>query len=119
MAHKLAIVGFGTVGQGLVELLLEKEGLLRALGLEFRVVAVSDLARGGLYQPEGLNLQTLLDITRQTGTFAAYPDEPGLVRDWDSLKTIRDTNADTVVEVTFTNVETGQPAIDHCRAAFE
>jgi homoserine dehydrogenase len=119
MAHKLAIVGFGTVGQGLVELLLEKEEALRTLGFEFRVVAVSDLARGGLYHPKGLDLEGLLQVARKGVTFAAYPEELGLERGWDSLKTIRDANADIVVEVTFTNVETGQPAIDHCWAAFE
>ncbi|GAA6735139.1 homoserine dehydrogenase [Thermus oshimai] len=119
MEQKLAIIGFGTVGQGLVELLLEKGQELQRLGLEFRVVAVSDLARGGLYCPRGLDLQTLLDVTRRTGSFAAYPDGPGLERGWDSLKAIRDTNADIVIEATFTNVLTGQPAIDHCRAAFE
>jgi homoserine dehydrogenase len=34
------------------------------------------------------------------------------------LKTIRETNADSIVEVSYTDIKTGQPAIDHCRAAF-
>lgn len=41
------------------------------------------------------------------------------MRGWDSFQTIRESNADTIVEVTFTDVKTGQPAIDHCKAAFE
>jgi homoserine dehydrogenase len=38
---------------------------------------------------------------------------------WDSLRTIRESNADTVVEISWTDVQTGQPAIDHVKAAFE
>ncbi len=49
----------------------------------------------------------------------SYPETSSLVRKWDSFQTIRESNADTVVEITFTDVKTGQPAIDHCKAAFE
>ncbi|HLA42413.1 MAG TPA: homoserine dehydrogenase, partial [Aggregatilineales bacterium] len=32
---------------------------------------------------------------------------------------IRETNADAIIEVTYTDIKTGQPALDHCRAALE
>jgi len=120
MSHKLALIGFGTVGQGLAEILLEKEAYLREkLGFEAEVVAVSDLLKGSIYHADGLNLATLLKVVKETGKVDSYPDMPGLQRGWDSLKTIRESNADTVVEVSYTDINTGQPAIDHCRAAFE
>ncbi len=120
MPHKLALIGFGTVGQGLAEILRDKgEALRRDLGFDARLVAVSDLLKGSLYHPDGLDLGRLLETARSTGKLDAYPDAPGLVRGWDSLKTIRESNADTVVEVAYTDIKTGQPAIDHCRAAFE
>jgi homoserine dehydrogenase len=120
MPHKLALIGFGTVGQGLAEILRDKGDLLRRnLGFDGQVVAVTTLSRGAIYHPDGLDLQRLLESVRHGGTLDNYPTSPGLERDWDSLRTIRDCNADTVVEVSFTDIETGQPAIDHCRAAFK
>jgi homoserine dehydrogenase len=120
MAHKLALIGFGTVGQGLAEILRDKGAVLReTLGFEGQVVAISDMLKGALYHPDGLDVTKLLEVVKRTGKLDDYPDTPGLQRDWDSFKTIRETNADTVVEVSYTDIKTGQPAIDHCRAAFE
>ncbi|QQE79034.1 homoserine dehydrogenase [Alicyclobacillus sp. SO9] len=120
MTHKLAFIGFGTVGQGLAEILLEKEAALTdQLGEKIAVVAISDALKGSLYDPEGLELQTALRVVNETDSLSAYPDTPTLTRDMNAFDTIQHSSADTIVEVTYTNVETGQPAIDHCRYAFE
>ncbi len=120
MAHKLALIGFGTVGQGLAQILHDKGAALRQnLDFEAQIVAVCTRSRGSLYDPAGLDIGQLLDIMRTTGQLADYPDSPGLQRGWDNLQTIRESNADTIVEISYTNLTTGQPAIDHCRAAFE
>ena len=120
MPHKLALIGFGVVGQGLAELLRDKGDTLRhGLGFDAQVVAVADLMKGSLYHPDGLNIAHLLETVRRTGKLDDYPNTPGLVRGWDSFKTIRESNADTIVEASFTDTQTGQPAIDHCQAAFE
>jgi len=117
--HKLALIGFGVVGQGLAQILHHKQETLRQNhGFEARIVAVSTLSKGSLYHPEGLNIASLLAAVK-TGDLAHYPDTPGLERGWDNLKIIRESNADTIVEVGYTILTTGQPAIDHCRAAFE
>ncbi len=119
MTHKLALIGFGTVGQGLAEILRDKGAALRDnLGFDGQIVAISDFIKGSLYHPDGLDIAKLLEVVQSTGKLDAYPDSPGLVRGWDSLTTIRQSNADTVVEVAYTDINTGQPAIDHCRAAF-
>jgi homoserine dehydrogenase len=104
----------------LAEILRDKGEYLRnELGFHAKVVAISDLLKGSLYHPDGLDLDAALQSVNETGTLDGYPDEPGLIRGWDSLRTIRESNADTIVEITFTDVKTGKPAIDHCRAAFE
>lgn len=118
--HKLALLGFGTVGQGLAEILVEKEKTLKEeTGWEGKVVAISDKMKGSIYHPEGVNLKIALEVVAATGTLNNYPDIPGLVRGLDSFETIEKTNADTIVEATFTDVLTGKPAIDHCRTAFQ
>lgn len=120
MAQKLAFIGFGVVGQGLAEILQNKRQSLRDdEGFEAKVVAISDFKKGSLYHPEGLDLKAVLDAVQTDGTFVNYPETDGLITGWDSLQTIQQSNADTIVEVSYTDVLTGQPAIDHCRAAFQ
>lgn len=120
MVHKLAFIGFGVVGQGLAEILRDKKESLKQLeNFEAELVAVSDLMKGSIYHPNGLDIDVALQVLKETGNLENYPHTPGLVTGWDSLKTIRETNADTIIEVSYTDVETGQPAIDHCKAAFE
>jgi homoserine dehydrogenase len=120
MGHKLAFIGFGVVGQGLAEILRDKkEALKQGEGFEAVIVAISDLMKGSIYHPSGLDIDTVLQVLNDTGSLENYPPTPGLVTGWDSLRTIRETNADTIIEVSYTDVKTGQPAIDHCKAAFE
>ncbi len=115
MKYNVAFIGFGTVGQGLAELLLEKEKLLREEhGFEYSVVAISDLLRGSIYNPEGLKLSELLSLVREGGRVDGYPQgEKG----WDSLRTIEESNADIIVEVTWTDIRTGEPGLSHIKAA--
>lgn len=116
---RLALIGFGNVGQGLVELLITRgERLKQQYGFEASVVAVATLRRGSLYHPDGLDLDGLQVASRQ-GTLQHYPDAPGLVRGWSPLDIIRRSTADVVIELSYTDVKTGQPATDHVRAAFE
>jgi homoserine dehydrogenase len=119
MAHKLAFIGLGTVGQGLVEILSDKaEDLQTRYGFEAQVVAISDSMKGSIYHPDGLDLDAILKSVQEMGSLDGYPARAGLTRGWDSLTTIENSNADTIVEVAWTDLTSGQPAIDHLRAAF-
>ncbi|WP_368504429.1 homoserine dehydrogenase [Alkalihalophilus sp. As8PL] len=119
MTHKIALIGFGNVGQGVVRLIKEKESLLKQVyQSEFEVVSISDLHKGSLHCENGLNIDDVIHSIQQDGTLHYYPDHEGLVRGLSSEDTIKKTNADTIVEMTYTNVHTGQPAIDHCKLAF-
>jgi homoserine dehydrogenase len=120
VALKLALIGFGVVGQGLAEIIKDKgEALREDLNLNLTIVAISDAMKGSIYHPDGLDPAKALQVIRESGTLDNYPDQEGLIRGWNSFQTIQETNADTIVEVTFTDVITGQPAINHCKAAFE
>lgn len=57
MPHKLALIGFGTVGQGLAEILRDKgEELRTRYGFEVQLVAITTASRGALYHPHGLDI---------------------------------------------------------------
>lgn len=115
---KLALIGFGVVGQGLAALLEEQGAWLAAeQGFSAEIVAVATLRRGSLYHPDGLDLGQLRSAI-SAGHLDQYPEQVGLQRGLSPLEIIQNSNADVVVELSHTNLETGQPAIDHCRAAF-
>jgi homoserine dehydrogenase len=116
MQHRLALVGFGVVGHGLVELLRNKRAAVRdRYGFNFEVVAVTDLRLGSIYDPDGLDLDLLLESSAEQ-SLDRYPRG---VHGRDALSTIRETNSTVIVEATYTNIETGEPAYTHFRAALE
>jgi len=118
MVEKLALIGFGTVGQGLCEILLSRKDLLeREYGFQANVVAVSDLLKGSVHAPGGLDLQGLLDLARAGRSLEELEGVETV--GWDALTTISESGADTVCELSYTDIKTGQPATDHCRAALE
>lgn len=117
MHFKLAFIGYGTVGQGLTEILLEKKDLLeKKYNFTTTIVAISDLKKGSVYDENGLDMEKILKLVKSGKKLDEYPDG---VKGLDSLRTINDTCADTIVEVTFTDVKTGEPAITHIKAALE
>ncbi|MCK4547215.1 MAG: homoserine dehydrogenase [Candidatus Eisenbacteria sp.] len=116
MDLKLAFIGFGVVGQGLAEILTRKKGTGDPHLTEFRAVAISDNVKGSIYNPEGLDLGKALEMIRTSGNLAGY-DAPE--KGWDAVRTIRESNADVILEATFTDIETAEPAMAHFRAALE
>lgn len=114
---KLLFVGFGTVGQGLAELILEKEAqLLKNFGLKYSVVGISDELKGSLLNKDGLDLRKALENTKAGKKIS---DDSADLFDGDALELIRQTNADVMLEATYTDIKTGEPAVSHVREAFE
>lgn len=111
---RILIVGFGTVGQGLAELLVEKRRTLHdRYGLEPRVVGISDVRKGSAYDPDGLDLEAILRaVENGEGVETAGPRFEG-----EALEMIEAAEAEAMVEATYTNLETGEPGTSHVRAA--
>ncbi len=117
LEFRLALIGFGNVGQGLARILRDKGRIIRErYGLDCKIVAISDPIKGSVYDEGGLDPATLLALVEKDGHVNNYP---GGVKGLDSLETIRGTDSNVVVEVTPTNVETGEPGLTHIRTALE
>jgi homoserine dehydrogenase len=115
MKHRLAFIGFGTVGQGFAEILLEKKDwLYNKYGFDYNVVAISDPLKGAVYEEEGVDLKTILNYVKEKGKIDEYPRG---IKGWDSIKTITSTNANVIIEVSPTDIKTGEPGITHIRTA--
>jgi len=112
---RLSIIGFGTVGQGLAELLSSKQALLRQdFGLEVTLVSVANARHGFIYREEGLDIPTLLELA---ATKRPLTEHPG-VKHWASALTgLQATGGDVLAEVTGTNLRDAEPGMSHIRAA--
>ncbi len=111
---KIAILGFGTVGQGICDILLQKkEQLKKQYNFDFEVVAVSDFNNGNVYNPNGLDISQMLEEAKAKKKFTK-----DIVK-WDNITLIKKCNADVLCELTYTDLKTGGPAIDHCKTALK
>lgn len=114
---KIALIGFGTVGQGFVEVLaLKKSYLQKNYNLNLQLVSVADIKHGSIVEPDGIEPNKLLQHFRNYGNLSAFPAQ---IRPENSLLTIEQSDADIVIEATPTNIKNAQPAFDHIRRAFE
>ena len=114
MKQKLALLGFGTVGQGICEILLDKKEYLKEkYNYDFDVVAIADFVYGNVYNPDRLDNPFMLEQAKAKKKFTKD------VTDKDNITLIKECNADVLCELTFTDLKTGGPAVDHCRAALE
>ncbi len=105
----LCLLGFGNVNRRLVHLLEERRSALRDdYGIEWRITGVATRRLGWLVAPDGFDPQSLLTFT------PAHQEHAANVRDW-----LRAARASVLFEATSLNAKTGQPAIDHIRAALE
>ena len=100
---KVAMLGFGSVGQGVARMLLEKD-----LGLTITALADS---RSGLIDGKGIDLNMVLQRKKEgklVGTQEVLAREVLARGDFEVL-----------IEVTPTNIVTGEPATTHIRMALE
>lgn len=113
---KLLLIGFGTVGQGLAELLLDKEKLLKdKYGLAVTVVGISDMLKGSVYSEDGIDLAKALKLAKGGESINSLPG----AFEGDALAMIKQAKADMMVEATYTDIKTGEPATSHIRVALE
>jgi homoserine dehydrogenase len=109
----LCLLGFGNVNRTLVELLrLKNTELWELHGIGWRVTGVASRRLGWWAKPDGFDLDRLLNA-RSSSAFADLPGQKCLhCTDW-----LRAAQAEVLFEATSLRVESGQPAIDHIRAA--
>jgi homoserine dehydrogenase len=101
MGMRVALLGFGSVGQGVARMLGEKD-------LPLTLTAVAD-SKGGVLDPEGISIPDLFFRKTKTGTCG----KPKL----SALDIVKSDAYDALVEVTPTNIATGEPALTHIRTA--
>lgn len=98
---RVAILGLGSVGRGVASMLAKKD-------LGIRVTGIAD-SKSGISDPAGIDVAAVLEKKAKTGLCGDSHLNTGEI--------VRLGEYDVLVEVTPTDVQTGEPALTHIRTA--
>ena len=110
------MVGWGVVGQSFAQIITQrKRELDRKYGFRPRIVAIVD-KKGAAINPKGLDIEEMLALKKEKGTVSAgvQHGHSGM----SALETIESVEAEAMVEVTPTNIETAEPGLSYIKTAF-
>lgn len=111
----LALIGYGNVAQGFTKILIEHAAEYeRRYGLQFFITSITDPIKGNAFNPDGLDFKELLETVEKTGSLNGLP---GLHPEWDAMEMIQNSPADVVVELSYTNLLTGEPSTSYIAEA--
>jgi homoserine dehydrogenase len=109
MERKIGLIGCGTVGRGLLEILDRKHDYLKeAFGFEPRIVAISDKLKGSSSSAARLKANSA------PGRADQYYGEGNTELPARICRTMR---ADIIAELTYTDIKTGEPATSYIKKA--
>ena len=109
--YNLCFLGFGNVGRALARLLETKSvEMEEQFGIRWRIAGVATRRMGWIAAPDGIETDEILAGKNVRQVVPAPRD----VREW-----LRAARADVLFETTSLEPQTGQPAIEHLRAALE
>lgn len=112
---KIAILGFGNAGQAFARLLIEKRKEIQDIYDQDPIVtAIVTRSRGCLVGETGLDLEKILADLVNNGQFD--PTDP-MQSDANAIDVVNRADYDILVELTPLEIFSGQPAIDHIKAA--
>src|SRR5712691_12523960 len=112
---RLALLGFGSVGQWLAETLHTQQAWLQQeFGLVVSIISVATAHHGLIYRDDGLNIPTLLDLVATRQPLTAHSK----VTHWANvLEGLQATGGDILAEATGATLRDGQPGLTYIRAA--
>ena len=111
---KVVYVGFGIVSQGLAEIILDNNSVLPLVNQEeIQTVGILDTMKGCKIDSNGIHMHDVL-LNAKNGDYSLLTES--II---DIPKAIQEINADIIIEASFTDIKTGQPAISHIESALK
>ncbi len=118
MEVKIALIGCGTVGRGLLEILDRKHRQLKdAFDFEPKIVAISDLHKGSILIPDGIVIKKLFALLDEGKRIEHYYGEGNTAELINPLDMIEQCDAEIIAELTYTDIKTGEPATGYIKKA--
>jgi len=113
---KLALLGFGGVAKAFIKLIEDKKAHLHTMSLDLEVLYIFN-SKGCLYMPDGIPLTDLSKHIDDGGTLENYPLNVNHGVTFDDI--LKNGDVDMLIELTSTNIHTGEPALTYMRYALE
>ncbi len=107
----IGLIGFGGVGKAFIRLLVEKEDSLKARGINLKVKYIIK-SNGGIYKKDGINLKSIVKENYNLKSLD-FKEEVNI------NTIIKNNDINTLVELTSTNIESGEPGLTHIKLALE
>jgi homoserine dehydrogenase len=118
MEVKIGLIGCGTVGRGLLEILEKKRNHLKStFDFEPKIVAISDLLKGSILVPDGIEIKKLFALLDGGGRIDQYYGEGNTAELLNPLDMIEQCEAEIIAELTTTDIKTGEPATGYIKKA--
>jgi homoserine dehydrogenase len=115
--QRIALLGFGNVGQAFARLLQSKRQLLlKEHHLSFSINAIATLHHGSALNPQGIDVESALQVVAHGAKLDQLSISPSID---DPYEFIRECKADVLFENTPVSYTDGQPAISYLRLALE
>lgn len=117
MHYNLSLIGFGNVARALVRLLERKRGLLESqYGVTYSITGIATGRHGFAVDPDGLDIHQALELVESGKSINSLNYQLQITN---SLEVIQYSRAHVMFENSPVDHHSGQPAIDHVRAALE
>lgn len=112
---RLALPGFGIVGQWLAQALQTQHAWLQQeCGVAVTIISVGTRHHGLMYREDGLDIPTLLELVATRQPLTAHPR----VTHWTNvLDGLQATGGDVLAEATGATLRTGEPGLSSIRTA--
>jgi homoserine dehydrogenase len=120
MRADLALVGFGHVGRRFARLIEERRDWLSLdYDLDCRIVGIATRRHGAIFRDTGLDAVAMAGKIEEGHSIADAEFEAG--DSFDVIQRLSQSHAPlkVVIETTTLDIEAGQPAVDHVRAALQ
>lgn len=118
MHYNLSLIGFGNVARAFVRLLERKRDLLQSqYGITYAVTGIATGSHGFAVNPNGLDTNKALELVENKQSISVLNNFHLPITD--SLSVIQHSSAHVMFENSPVNHHTGQPALNHVRAALE
>jgi homoserine dehydrogenase len=107
MDIKIGLIGKGNVGTRFLEILQEKKKALKDnFNLSFKIIGIFEID-GALINEKGIDTEELVDLG------VDFRQSPYWKKGIKAKELIKSLNIDVIIETTWTNPDTGEPALSH------
>ena len=113
---RIAIIGYGGVGKALVKLIHDKKEYLLKENIDIKINYIIG-SNGGIYNKNGINLNHIIEFSQVENDISKYPKYGS--KDVNFTMIINNKDIDYLIEMTPTNIKTGEPGLTHIKIALE